>query len=164
MSNIENSYEWKMEQIPSSILVFFLEFLAWMFLFFSHWPSYSNCWNQIVISVYLLCRLRKSSIREASIERKAKAQEEVLQQKVKQLEDQLQGATQKHNKEQSDSEARRLKVRPFVALLWWHAQSNCLVLYYCSRTCCKWCTLTIHAVKCWIKVVHTHSLAGEMLH
>lgn len=60
-------------------------------------------------------RLRKSSIREASIERKAKAQEEVLQQKVKQLEDQLQGATQKHNKEQSDSEARRLKSAEEVA-------------------------------------------------
>jgi ribosome-binding ATPase YchF (GTP1/OBG family) len=71
----------------------------------------------LVILVYLLCRLRKSSIREASIERKAKAQEEVLQKKVKQLEDQLQEATHKHNKEQTDSEARRLKVCPILALL-----------------------------------------------
>jgi len=73
--------------------------------------------TKLVILVYLLCRLRKSSNREASIERKAKIQEEVLQKKVKQLEDQLQEVTQKHNKEQSDSEARRLKVCSIVALL-----------------------------------------------
>jgi hypothetical protein len=70
-----------------------------------------------VISVNLSCRLRKSSNREASIERKAKIQEEVLQKKVKQLEDQLQEVTQKLTKEQSDSEARRLKVCSIVALL-----------------------------------------------
>jgi hypothetical protein len=72
---------------------------------------------KLVVSVYLLCRLRKSSNREASIERKAKIQEEVLQKKVKQLEDQLQEVIQKHTKEQSDSEARRLKVCSIVALL-----------------------------------------------
>jgi hypothetical protein len=73
--------------------------------------------TKLAIALYLLFRLRKSSNREASIDRKAKAQEEVLQKKVKQLEDQLQEATQKHNKEKSDSEARRLKVCPVVAFL-----------------------------------------------
>jgi len=73
--------------------------------------------TKLIISVYLLYRLRKSSNREASIERKAKIQEEVLQKKVKQLEDQLQEVTQKHNKEQSDSDARKLKVCSIVALL-----------------------------------------------
>jgi len=74
--------------------------------------------TKLVILVYLLCRVRKSSNREASIERNAKIREEVLQKKVKQLEDQLQEVTQKH-KEQSESEARRLKVCSIVALLWW---------------------------------------------
>lgn len=47
LSHTENSYEWKLEQVLSSILVFFLEFLvARTFLFFSHWPSYSNWWTR----------------------------------------------------------------------------------------------------------------------
>lgn len=52
------------------------------------------------------------SRREAEAERKAVTQEEMLQKKVKQLEDQLQEAKQKQDKERSDSEARRVKVGP----------------------------------------------------
>jgi hypothetical protein len=51
-----------------------------------------------------------SSKREASLERKAVAQEDILQKKVKQLEDQLQEAKWKHDTEKSDSEARKVKV------------------------------------------------------
>jgi hypothetical protein len=53
-----------------------------------------------------------SSKREAAVERKAAAQEEMLQKKVKQLEDQLQETKQKQDKERSDNEARRVKVGP----------------------------------------------------
>jgi hypothetical protein len=53
-----------------------------------------------------------SSKREASIERKAMAQEEMLQKRVTQLQDQLKESKQKHSTEISDSEARRVKVGP----------------------------------------------------
>jgi hypothetical protein len=106
-----------MEQILNFILVFFLELVDWMLLFLVTDLHTVTVETKLVISVYLLFRLRKSSNREASIERKAKIQEEVLQKKVKQLEDQLQEVTQKHNKEQFDSDARRLKVCSIVALL-----------------------------------------------
>jgi hypothetical protein len=106
-----------LEQILNFILFFFLELVVdWMLCFFVTDLHTVTVETKQVISVHLLCRLRKSSNREASIERKAKIQEEVLQKKVKQLEDQLQ-VTQKHNKEQSDSEACRLKVCSIVALL-----------------------------------------------
>ncbi|PNF43192.1 hypothetical protein B7P43_G15673 [Cryptotermes secundus] len=60
-------------------------------------------------------RLKMSLKREASIERKAVAQEEILQKKVTQLQDQLQEAKQKHDTEKSDSEARRVKSAEEVA-------------------------------------------------
>ncbi|XP_069705746.1 centrosomal protein of 290 kDa isoform X2 [Periplaneta americana] len=56
-------------------------------------------------------RVRASSKREASLERKAAAQEEALQKKVKQLEEQL----QEREKEKSDTEARKVKSAQEVA-------------------------------------------------
>lgn len=51
-----------------------------------------------------------SSKREAAVERRSVATEEMLQKKVKQLEDQLQETKQKQDKDRSDNEARKVKV------------------------------------------------------
>lgn len=53
---ILKSHERKLEQILNFIRVFFLELVVfWMLLFFSHWPSYSNCWNQTSnISIFVM--------------------------------------------------------------------------------------------------------------
>ncbi|KDR21646.1 Centrosomal protein of 290 kDa [Zootermopsis nevadensis] len=60
-------------------------------------------------------RLRMSSKREAAVERRSVATEEMLQKKVKQLEDQLQETKQKQDKDRSDNEARKVKSAEEVA-------------------------------------------------
>ena len=68
---------------------------------------------------------------------------------MKQLEDQLQEVTQKHNKEQSDSEARRLKVCSIVALLWWHNSPAAKVLLSCNGTYIYTCMSGAYLQSSW---------------
>lgn len=153
-----------------------------MLLFFGHWPSYSNCWNQ-TSNVSIFVMQTEEVIQQRSINRK-------------EGQDSGRGSTEEGEATRRPAAGGHTEAQQ--GTVWqWSTQTQsmfhcCIIvmrhsptakvlhsgngtyIYTCisgayshssqqSVVLLKWYTLTIHPVTCWIKVVHTHSLAGEML-